>query len=97
MTEMIVTVGSTIGLHARPARIIAQAAQTLDASVILTHNGQSVVASSPLMIMSLGAEHGAAVTVMSEDESAARAIAELIEQDLDTRQRPLASKSPLAQ
>lgn len=97
MTEMTVTVGSTIGLHARPARIIAQAAQTFDASVILIHNGQSVVATSPLMIMSLGAEHGAAVTVVSEDESAARTIADLLEQDLDARERPLASKSPLAQ
>lgn len=83
MTEKTVTVGSTIGLHARPARIIAQAAQAYDESVLLSFNGQSVVAESPLLIMSLGAEHGAEVTVSSRDIEAAEAIAALLAQDLD--------------
>ncbi|RRD46398.1 HPr family phosphocarrier protein [Tessaracoccus sp. OH4464_COT-324] len=83
MTEITVPVGSTIGLHARPARLIAQAAQTFDAQIMLSYNGHSVIAISPLMIMSLGAEHGAEVTVSSDDEAATRAIADLIAQDLD--------------
>lgn len=83
VTNKTVKVGSTIGLHARPARVIAQAAQGFEDSVILSHNGQSVVAESPLMVMSLGAEHGAEVTVTSANESATETIADLVEQDLD--------------
>lgn len=83
MSEKTVSVGSTIGLHARPARVIAAAAQDYEDTVVLSFNGQSVVAASPLMIMSLGAEHGAEVTVSSRDEKAAEAIAALVEQDLD--------------
>ncbi len=75
--------GSMIGLHARPARLIAQAAQALPGQVVLRCNGQSVVASSPLMIMSLGAEHGAEVTVSGDDEAAVERIAELIASNLD--------------
>lgn len=84
MTEKTVTVGSTIGLHARPARIIAEAAQRFDDSVLLSYSGQSVVAVSPLLIMSLGAEHGAEVTVSSKNGEATEAIAFLLERDLDS-------------
>lgn len=83
MAEKTVPVGSTIGLHARPARLIAAAAQDFEDTVVLTCNGQSVAAVSPLMIMSLGAEHGATVTVSSRNEQATEAIAALVEQDLD--------------
>ena len=75
--------GSTIGLHARPARIIAEAAQKFDDSIVLSFNGQSVVAESPLLIMSLGAEHGAEVTVSSSNQEATDMIACLLSQDLD--------------
>ena len=84
MTEKTVAVGSTIGLHARPARIIAEAAQKFEDSVLLTYSGQSVVAVSPLLIMSLGAEHGAEVTVSSTNADAAETIADLLTTDLDT-------------
>ncbi len=83
MAARTVKVGSTIGLHARPARIIAEAAQGFEHAVVLTHNNQSVLAESPLLIMSLGAEHGAEVTVASKDDSAADHIAQLLERDLD--------------
>lgn len=83
MARKKVAVGSTIGLHARPARIIAEAAQKFDDSVVLSFNGQSVVAGSPLLIMSLGAEHGAEVTVSSTNAEATEAIAQLLAQDLN--------------
>lgn len=85
LAEKTVSVGSTIGLHARPARVIAEAAQRFDDSVVLSFNGQSVLAESPLLIMSLGAEHGAEVTVASENDAAAETIADLLEQDLDAQ------------
>ncbi|KRF07488.1 MULTISPECIES: HPr family phosphocarrier protein [Nocardioides] len=79
MPSKSVVVGSAVGLHARPAAIIAEAAEGLDASV--TING--VDASSSLMIMTLGAGNGDTVEVESDDQSALDAIAALVEQDLD--------------
>lgn len=79
MPSKSVVVGSAVGLHARPAAIIAEAAEGLAASV--TING--VDASSSLMIMTLGAGNGDTVEVESDDQSALDAIAALVEQDLD--------------
>ena len=71
--------GSSVGLHARPAALIAEAAGKLDASV--TINGMD--ASSALMLMTLGAKCGDSVEVASDDEAAMDAIAAMVEQDLD--------------
>ncbi len=72
-------VGSRVGLHARPAAIIADAAGGLDDNV--TING--VDASSSLLIMTLGAKLGDTVEVAGDSESAVATIAELVERDLD--------------
>ncbi len=79
MPSKSVVVGSAVGLHARPAALIAEAAEGLDAAV--TING--VDASSSLMIMTLGAGNGDTVEVESDDQSALDTIAALVEQDLD--------------
>ena len=79
MPSKSAVVGSSVGLHARPAALIAEAAGKLDASV--TINGMD--ASSALMLMTLGAKCGDSVEVASEDESAMDAIAAMVEQDLD--------------
>lgn len=84
MPSKTVTVGSSVGLHARPAAIIAEAAGDLDAEVTLAvAGGEPVDASSALLIMTLGAECGASVEVSSDDEQAVEKIAALVEQDLD--------------
>jgi len=79
MSAKSVVVGSSVGLHARPAAIIAEAAGSLGSTV--TING--VDASSSLMIMTLGAKCGATVEVAGEDEADVEAIAALVQQDLD--------------
>ncbi len=79
MSNKSVIVGSSVGLHARPAAIISEAAAGLGAAV--TING--VDASSSLMIMTLGAKCGDTVEVAGDDEAAVATIAELVEQDLD--------------
>jgi phosphocarrier protein len=79
-----VIVGSAIGLHARPAAIIAEAAVKAGVPVTLSlEGGEPVDAGSALMIMTLGAGNGAQVTVASQDDEAMRTIAELVQQDLD--------------
>ena len=79
MPSKSVTVGSSVGLHARPAAIIAEKAGELGADV--TING--VDASSSLMLMTLGAKNGDTVEVESDDEAAPEAIADLVARDLD--------------
>lgn len=84
MPSRTATVGSTVGLHARPAALIAAAAGTYDDEVTLSLNGTDVDAGSSLLIMTLGAELGALVTVASENSEAVDHIATMIEADLDS-------------
>ncbi|AMO90162.1 MAG: HPr family phosphocarrier protein [Corynebacterium striatum] len=87
MASKTVKVGSSVGLHARPASIIADAAEAYDEDILLTLVGgdddEETDAASSLMIMALGAEQGDEVTVTSENAEAVEKIAALIEQDLD--------------
>jgi phosphocarrier protein len=84
MSSKTVVVGSAVGLHARPAAIIAEKAGELSSPVtLMVSGGFPVDASSALMIMTLGAKKGDTVEVSSEDEHALTTIAGLVEQDLD--------------
>jgi phosphocarrier protein len=84
MPTKSVVVGSSIGLHARPAAVISEAAAELDSEVtIAVPGGEPVDASSALLIMTLGARFGDTVEVSGDDEAAVVKIAALVEQDLD--------------
>jgi phosphocarrier protein HPr len=84
MPSKTVIVGSAIGLHARPAAIIAEAVVNAGVPVTLSiDGGEPVDAGSALMIMTLGAGNGAAVTVESDDADALATVTGLVEQDLD--------------
>lgn len=79
MPSKTVAVGSTVGLHARPAALIAERAGTLGSTV--TING--VNAGSALMLMTLGAKHGHEVEVAGDDAADVDVIAEMVAADLD--------------
>ena len=84
MPTQTVNVGSAVGLHARPAALIAEAASELDAEVTLAvPDGEPVDASSALLIMTLGAGKGDPVEVSSEDPAALEKIAAMVAEDLD--------------
>ena len=84
MPTKTVAVGSSVGLHARPAQIISEAVEELDVEVLLAIPGDEAVdASSSLLIMTLGAGKGATIEVTSDDQAAVDKIAALVEQDLD--------------
>ncbi|GAA1054703.1 phosphocarrier protein HPr [Dietzia sp. 2505] len=83
MPNTTVIVGSAEGLHARPAGIIAEAAEKYDTDIEITYDGEEADAASAMLIMALGAEKGAEVTVSGDDATAVAEIAALIEQDLD--------------
>lgn len=80
-------VGSSVGLHARPATLVAKAAAAYDDDILLRlvdmDPDDAVDAGSSMMIMTLGAEAGAEVVVESENQAAVDEIAALIERDLD--------------
>ena len=87
MPERTVTVASSVGLHARPASLFAQAAAGTGVTVTLTSAaGRSVNAASILGVLSLGIGHGEQVTLEAEGDGADAALdtlAKVLETDLD--------------
>lgn len=84
MPTITVAVGSSAGLHVRPAGVIAEAAGDLDSEVFLAVPGdEPVEADSALLIMTLGAAAGDLIEVSGEVEADVQAIADLVGKDLD--------------
>ncbi|AWK73066.1 HPr family phosphocarrier protein [Rhodococcus sp. NPDC019627] len=84
MPSTTVAVGSSIGLHARPAAVIAEAVAAAGVPVTLSvADGEPVDAGSALLIMTLGATKGTDVTVTSDDADAVEKVAQLVAADLD--------------
>lgn len=87
MSTRTATIGSSVGLHARPASIFAAAAGDtgLDVTIALG-DGEPVDAASILEVMTLGAKNGDVVTIAAEGEGADEALdklVEFLETDLD--------------
>ena len=84
MSSTTISVGSAVGLHARPAAVIAAAVTEAGVPVTLaTNGGVPVDAGSALMIMTLGAKCGDNVTVTCDDDAVLRKVADLVAADLD--------------
>ncbi|WP_410654842.1 HPr family phosphocarrier protein [Amycolatopsis sp. lyj-112] len=87
MPEKRVTVASKVGLHARPAALVAKAAAAQSVAVSIAKvDGDPVAAGSVLNLMTLAAGFGDEVIISAEGdgaEAAVDAIAELVATDLD--------------
>ena len=87
MSERQVTIGSKVGLHARPASLFAKAVKNTGVPVKIAKNGQSPVHAASLQsLLTLGAEFGEQVTLSAEGEGAETALvglAEMLGRDLD--------------
>lgn len=87
MAERTVTIGSKVGLHARPAAIFVKAASQAGIPVTISKDGgKPVNAASILGVMTLGAKFEESVTVAAEGEGADAVLdelAELLAKDLD--------------
>lgn len=87
MPEREVVIGSRIGLHARPAATVAEAAGRQSVPVLIGKPGAKPVnAASVLALMSLGAKSGESVVISADGDGAdeaVAAIADLVERDLD--------------
>jgi phosphocarrier protein len=87
MSERQVTIGSKVGLHARPASLFAKAVKDAGVPVKIAKDGKPPVnAASLLSLLTLGAEFGDEVTLSAEGEGAENALdglAEMLGRDLD--------------
>lgn len=90
MAQRTAVIGSTLGLHARPASLVAElaGAYAFDISIYLEGADELDVcdASSVLSLMSLGAVHGDRVVLRAEGEGAddvLEALVRELEKDLD--------------
>ena len=87
MSTRTVTIGSSVGLHARPAAIFVKAASKATMPVtIAKEGGNPVPANSMIAIMALGAKHGDSVVLSAEGEGAdgfLDSLAALLATDLD--------------
>ena len=87
MAERRVTIGSSVGLHARPAALFTQAAARQPVPVTIGKTGEEAVdARSMLLVMTLNAQHGDEVVLTADGEGADGALDELaalLARDLD--------------
>lgn len=86
MITRTATIGSSVGLHARPASLFTQAAAEYDYDIVISFDDEEADAASILEVMTLGAKHGDVVTLSCEDDAAAEALdklAAMLERDLD--------------
>ena len=89
MVERRVVIRNRLGLHARPATLLVQAAAKFEAEIFLSKgevrriNGKSIMG-----IMMLAAEHGAELLIEAEGNDADEAVAEvaaLLESDFEEK------------
>ncbi len=79
------TIKDKIGIHARPAGLLAKTAKDFKSEIIIEKDGKSVNAARLMQIMSMGIKCGdtVRVTVSGEDEeSAEREMRDFFEQNL---------------
>ncbi|MFD9054545.1 HPr family phosphocarrier protein [Streptomyces sp. NEAU-PBA10] len=78
MPERNVVIGSSSGLHARPASLFVQAAARQPVAVTVGRPGERAVdARSMLSVLALGAKHGETLVLAAEGEGADAALDEL--------------------
>ncbi len=75
--ELVLT--NPAGLHARPATTFAKLAKAFESEVLLRKDGLEVNGKSPLDIMTLGAEKGARLTLITRGPDAPEAFHALLE------------------
>ena len=75
MKSFSYVINDELGLHARPAGMLAKKAKKFSSKITITKEGKTVSATQLMMIMSLGVKKGAEVTVEADGEDEAEAIA----------------------
>lgn len=85
MKTFTYTITDEVGIHARPAGMLAKLAKEFSSEIIIERNGKAVNATKLMMLMGLGIMHGDTVnvTITGDDEDfAAKAIEEFFTENL---------------
>lgn len=79
------TVTDGLGIHARPAGLIAKAAKGFSSEIVISKDGKSAVCTKVMAIMGLGVKCGDRITVTingGDEEAAEKTMRELFEANL---------------
>ena len=79
MKEFNYVIQDALGIHARPAGMLAKLAKTFESKVQITKGEKTVAASQLLMLMGLGVKQGEEIKVAIEGADEDAAFAELQE------------------
>ncbi len=71
------TITEEIGIHARPAGILAKKAKEYASRITITKGGKTAEAQKLMAVMSLGVKKGETVTVSAEGEDEEKAVADM--------------------
>lgn len=75
--EITLVISNDLGLHARPAALVAQTAQKYASDVCFIQSGQEVNAKSILEILSLAAGKGTVLTLRGKGKDARNCVREI--------------------
>ena len=79
MKEFSYVIKDEIGIHARPAGMLAKTAKAFASKITLTANGKTVEATKLMAIMGLGVKQGAEVVIQADGADEDVAIAKMEE------------------
>ncbi len=79
MLEQRATVKNKLGIHARPAALLVQAAAKFTSEITLEKDGLAINGKSIMGVMMLAAEVGSVITVRVEGEDARDALDRIVE------------------
>jgi phosphocarrier protein HPr len=78
MPQRTVNLPNPSGLHARPAKVFAEAARAAPGTVTVSKGGREVNGSSVLSVLTLDCHQGDAITIHVEGEDAESTLDELV-------------------
>ena len=85
MKKFDYTIKDEVGIHARPAGMLAKTAKDVESTVTIEKGGKSAVATKLMAVMGLGVKCGDTVTVTVEgadEDTAVKTIQEFFENNL---------------
>ncbi|MGN1328767.1 MAG: HPr family phosphocarrier protein [Eubacterium sp.] len=79
MKSFVYTIKDEIGIHARPAGLLAKKAKEFESEITIEKDGKKVVATKLMALMGMGVKCGDTVTVTAEGFDEDKAIKEMEE------------------
>ena len=79
------TIKDELGIHARPAGMLAKTAKSLDSEITITKGGNTVGATKLMALMGLGVKCGDTITITvngGDEEVAEKVMKEFLEENL---------------